>query len=98
MDRSLDDRNPVSKEAIQAAITVAVKKAYPGCEPFVSVILQRTNPKSRLDPNWAVRGIKFGKADRDRASAAINTVVVRMQREFKLSDDCQVTNFADDEF
>jgi len=31
-----------------------VKKAHPGCEPFVGVIVQRTNPTSRLEANWAV--------------------------------------------
>jgi hypothetical protein len=86
MDRSVDNRNPISREAMQAAITEAVKKADPGCEPFVGVIVQRTKPTSRLEANWAVRGIKFGRADRNKASNAVTAIVERMQREFNLSE------------
>jgi hypothetical protein len=95
-DRSVDDRNPISREAMQSAITVAVKKADPDCRSFVGVIVQRTNPKSCLETNWAIRGVKFGRANRSKASGAVNTIVERMQREFKLSSDCQV-RFAEDE-
>jgi hypothetical protein len=51
------------------------------------VIVQRITPKSRFDTNWALRGVKFGKANREKADKAITTVVERMQREFRLSDD-----------
>jgi hypothetical protein len=49
--------------AIQAAITEGVKNTDPGCEPCVGMIVQRTNPKSTLEANWAISGIKFGRAD-----------------------------------
>jgi hypothetical protein len=69
------------------AISEAVKKAAPGCEEFVGVMVQQDRPKSHLDPNWAIRGVKFGKADRKVVDEALATVVERMQREFLLSDD-----------
>jgi hypothetical protein len=31
--------------------------------------------------------VKFGRADREKANQAVTTVVERMQREFRLSDD-----------
>jgi hypothetical protein len=70
-DGSVDERNAISREAIQAAITEVVKKADPGCEPFLGVIVRRTNPKSRLEANWAIRGINSGRADRNKASGAV---------------------------
>ena len=69
------------------AISEAVKKAAPGCEEFVGVMVQQDRPKSHLDPNWVIRGVKFGKADRKVVDEALATVVERMQREFLLSDD-----------
>ena len=78
------NRNPVTRSDLQAAITDAVKKSAPGCEAFVGVIVQRETPKARLDANWAIRGVRFGKADRDKCSKALTTIVERMQREFVL--------------
>jgi hypothetical protein len=51
------------------------------------VIVQRITPKSRFDAKWALRGVKFGRADREKAHKAVTTAVERMQREFRLSDD-----------
>jgi hypothetical protein len=87
IDRPLDNRKPISQEEIQAAITGAVKKADPDCEPFVGVIVERTKRGSLAEANWAIRGIKFGRADRNKASDAINRIVQRMQCDFNLSND-----------
>ena len=87
IDRPLDNRKPISREEIQAAITGAVKKADPDCEPFVGVIVERTKRGSLAEANWAIRGIKFGRADRNKASDAINRIVQRMQCDFNLSND-----------
>jgi hypothetical protein len=79
-----DEKNPISPQTLQSAITEAVKKAEPA---FVSVIIQQVTPKSRFDANWALRGVRFGRADREKANKAVASVVERMQREFRLSDD-----------
>ena len=71
---------------LESAISDAVKKAAPGCEDFVGVIVEHTTPKSRHDPNWDVRGVKFGKADRKAVDEALAAVVERMRHEFLLSD------------
>jgi hypothetical protein len=86
-DRSLDDRKPISREEMQAAITEAVKKADPDCEPFVGVIVERTKRTSLSEANWAIKGIKFGRADRNKASDAINRIVERMKCDFNLPND-----------
>jgi hypothetical protein len=82
-----DGRVSMTAPALELAISESVKKAAPGCEDFVGVIVQHNTPQSRLDANWAIRGVKFGKADRPVADEALATVVERMQRECLLSKD-----------
>jgi hypothetical protein len=86
LDRLLDNRNPISREEMQVAITEAVKKADPDCAAFVGVFVERTKRTSVLEANWAIKGIKFGRADRNKAGNAVNRVVERMQRDFNLSN------------
>jgi hypothetical protein len=81
-----DKRSAVSCKHLESAVTDAVKSAL-DCEAFVGVIIQRIAPKSRTDPNWAVRGARFGKADRDKSGKVLAAVVEQMQREFSLTDD-----------
>jgi hypothetical protein len=83
-DGSSDDRSSVSRDRLQSAITEAVKQADPDCEAFVGVIVQRETPKARLDANWAIRGVRYGNADREKCSKALTRIVERMQREFIL--------------
>ncbi len=87
IDRPLDSRKPISRVEMQAAITEAVKKAGPDCEPFVGVIVDRTKRSSLAEANWAIRGIRFGRADRNKASNVVNRIVQRMQCDFNLSND-----------
>jgi hypothetical protein len=72
---------------LELAILEAVKKAAPGCEDFVGVVVAHETPKSHPGSNWAIRGVKFGKADRTIANEALDGVVEGMQREFRLSED-----------
>jgi hypothetical protein len=81
------NRSPIGSTNLEAVITEAIKKRVPGCESFVGVIVEHTTPKSRFDANWALRGVKFGRVDREKANQAIATIVEGMQREFRLSDD-----------
>jgi hypothetical protein len=81
-----DKRSAVSRKRLESAVTEAVKSAL-DCEAFVGVIIQRIEPKSRADPNWAVKGVRFGKADRDKSGKVLATVVEQMHREFSLTDD-----------
>jgi hypothetical protein len=81
-----DPRVAMTAPELESAISDAVKNAAPGCEDFVGVIVQHTTPRSHRDPNWDVRGVKFGKADRKAVDEALAAVVERMRREFLLSD------------
>jgi hypothetical protein len=81
------NRSPIASANLESAITEAIRMRAPGCESFVGVIVQPTRPKSRFDANWVVRGVKFGRADREKVSEAIATIVESMQREYSLADD-----------
>ena len=66
--KSVDDRQPISRRDLQSAITEAVKKSGPDCYAFVDVVIEPAEPKSRLDANWAIKGVRFGRSDREKAA------------------------------
>jgi hypothetical protein len=82
-----DSRSLIASATLQAAITEAVQTSEPDCKGFVGVIVQQTKPKSSLEANWVVRGLRFGRADRAKVDKTLATIIERMQREFLLSDD-----------
>ena len=82
---SRDGRVSKTTEELELTITEAVRTA-PGCEAFVGVIVQRITPRSRLGATWELRGIKFGRTDREVAREALTPIVERMQREFRLTN------------
>jgi hypothetical protein len=79
-------REPIKCAALEAAITSAVKKSNPSCEPFVGVIVERIARNSHDEANWSVKGIKFGKAEREQCNSALSIVIERLKREFEISD------------
>jgi hypothetical protein len=83
---SKDPRLSIAPKELELAIAEAVRKTAPGCDDFVGVIVDRKKPKMRFDPNWEIRGVKFGKADKKMVGEALTTVVEQLQREFRLAD------------
>ena len=71
---------------LEITFAEAVRKTAPGCNDFIGVIVDRKEPKMRFDPNWEIRGVKFGKADKKMVGEALATVVEQLQREFRLAD------------
>jgi hypothetical protein len=80
-------RKRVPRKILELAIAAAVKNTDPQCEPFVGVLIEHHAPKSREDANWAIKGIRFGRADRDKCSVVLAFVVKKMQSEFELQQD-----------
>jgi len=80
-------RTSMPPAELELAFAEAVRKASPACEGFLSVIVEPKTPKSRLDPDWDIRGVRFGKADRKTVDEALSTVVKRMQQEIRLKQD-----------
>jgi hypothetical protein len=83
---SKDRRASITSSELELTIAEAVRKTSPKCEELVGVIVHHRRPKIQHDPNWAVRGVKFGKADRKMVDEALATVVEQLQREFRLTE------------
>ena len=50
------------------------------------MIVHHKKPKQSRDPNWGVRGVKYGKADRRLVEETLSNVVKQLQKEFRLTD------------
>jgi CspA family cold shock protein len=79
-------RSPITRAALELAIAEAVRESDPELEPLVAVIVERIVPDRPGGANWAIKGIKYGKTERDRCSAAVSKRVEEVQCEFELSD------------
>jgi hypothetical protein len=77
-------REQIKRADLEAAITAAVKRSNPVCEPFVGVIVDRIAQNSSNDANWDVKGIKFGRSDREQCNCALSVIVPRLKTEFEL--------------
>ena len=79
-------REPIKRDALEAAITEAVKKSGPSCEPFVGIIVEHVVRNSSVKANWAVKGVKFGRSDRKQCNSALSVIIERLKREFEIAD------------
>jgi hypothetical protein len=86
INRSSSSRAPIKCAVLEAAIATAVKRSNPSCEPFIGVYVERNAPQSSDDANWTLKGIKFGRAEREPCNAALSVIVERLKREFEISD------------
>jgi hypothetical protein len=82
----INSRVQIKSVALEVAIATAVKRSNPSCQGFIGVFVERSAPKSRDEANWAIKGIKFGKAARENCNAALSVIVDRLKREFEISD------------
>lgn len=79
-------RTPIKRAALELAIAETVRERDPECNGLMGIIIERITPTTVGGANWALKGIRFGKADRDRCRAAISSCVTERQCEFELSD------------
>jgi hypothetical protein len=79
-------RKPVTREALQQSLTEAVRTSHPEFEDFGGVFIERVAPAAPGGPNWAVRGVKYGRADRHRSGIVLSYCVDEAQLEFEISD------------
>jgi hypothetical protein len=76
----------ISRATLESAITEAVRKSAPECEHFIGVIVERESPTAQSESNWDVRGVRFGKSDRKKASKALSSVLERFRSTYSLSE------------
>jgi len=85
-DEPTKKRTWIARAALESALAENVRGSDPQCEGLIEIIVERVVPASPDGANWAVKGVKYGKAEREVCSAAISKVVKEGQREFEVSD------------
>jgi len=84
--KSEPKRKAIALAELERSLTEAVRTSHPEFESFVGVIIERIAVASRGGVNWTVRGVRYGKANRDRCGAVLSHCVDQAQQEFELSD------------
>jgi cold shock CspA family protein len=79
-------RRSISRGELESAIAEAVRSSGPECAALVGVIVERVVPESPSAANWVVKGVRYGKAQRVRCSAALLRCIKEGQRDFEVSD------------
>jgi hypothetical protein len=79
-------RKSVTRADLERSLAEAVRTSHPEFETFAGVIVERIVPAGPGDTNWAIRGVKYGRADRHRSSAVLSYCVEEAQLEFEVSD------------
>jgi cold shock CspA family protein len=86
MEQPTKKRTWIARAALESALAENVRGSDPQCEGLIEIIVERVVPVSPDGANWAVKGVKYGKAEREACSAAISKVVEEGQRDFEVSD------------
>jgi hypothetical protein len=79
-------RQSVTRAALQQSLAEAVRAAHPEFEHFMAVIVERVAPAASGGANWALKGVKYGKADRHRSGMVLSYCVEEAQLTFEISD------------
>ena len=80
-------RKAVTREVLEQSLTQAVRAIHPEFEAFAGVIVERVVPPTAGGANWAVKGVRFGNADRHRSGIILSYCVDEAQLELELSAD-----------
>jgi hypothetical protein len=76
-------RRPALKSELEAAITSSVRSSDPTCAKFVGAIIAECK-KSEVAAGWTVKGVRYGKAPRDKCDAALASVINKLQAQYVL--------------
>lgn len=80
-------RTPITRAELEQSLADAVRSIAPDCQAFVGVIIERVVPGAPGEVNWVVKGVRYGRADRDRCEAALGMSLREKQLEYVLSDE-----------
>lgn len=84
--RSAGDRKPISRTELEKILAEAVRTSHPDCKRLVGVIVEKVSPASPGGAGWAVKGVKYGNADRSQCAAALSIHLNQLQQEFQIKD------------
>jgi len=80
-------RKPIGRVDLEQLLADAVRSIGPEYQGFVGVIIERLAPQKSNGVNWAIKGVRYGKTDRDRCEAALGMSLREKQLEYVLSDE-----------
>jgi cold shock CspA family protein len=80
-------RKSIASASLERTLTAAVRKVAPECEAFVGVIVERIVPEAADGANWAIKGVRYGKADRRKCESALCAAFRDNQQKYLLADD-----------
>jgi hypothetical protein len=78
-------RKPITQDALETALAEAVRALDPKCKGLVGIIVERVSPVSSGNTNWSVKGVRYGKVERDCCDVALSICVEEMQGKFEVS-------------
>lgn len=81
------NRKPIASATLERSLTDAVRKVAPDCEAFVGVIVERIAPETTDGPNWVVKGVRYGKANRLKCVTALDAALEEKQQKYLLVDE-----------
>jgi hypothetical protein len=76
-------RRPALKSEIEAAIASSVRSSDPACVGFVGAIIAECK-KSQEAAGWTLRGVRYGKAPRQKCDAALTAIISKLQTQYVL--------------
>ncbi len=79
-------RRTMTRADLELAIAEAIRTGRPECSALIAVIVEGIVPTTPNGTNWAVKAIKFGKADRDQCRAVLSKLLEDGQFEVQISD------------
>jgi hypothetical protein len=80
-------RTSIARTTLEQQLLETARSSAPECSELASVIVERVVPATRGGPNWAVKGVRYGKADRGKCAARLSSIVAEQQQEFDLAED-----------
>ena len=86
LEQSPKKRTWITRTALEATLVESVRASDPKCEGLIGIIVERVVSRSSDVANWAVKGVKYGRAEREPCSAAVSKCVEESQREFEVLD------------
>ena len=84
--RSAGDRKSISRTELEKILAEAVRASHPDCKRLVGVIVEKVSRVSPGGAGWAVKGVKYGNADRSQRAAALPIHLNQLQQEFQIKD------------
>jgi len=83
--RGKSKRRRIKRAELEQGIANVVKGGA-DCREFVGVIVERVTPNAPGDANWALKGIRYGAANRALCDAILSGCLAEKAQRFDLSD------------